>query len=59
MSWYWVQCNSFEGYSGRLAVTTGGGRRKLPLLGKFKTEDLGMIGIHFDGEFYEAVPWVS
>lgn len=54
-SWYWAQCNSFDGHP-ELAVTAGGGRRLLPFFGK--TEDLGMIGIHFNGTFYEAVPWV-
>ena len=58
ISWYWVQCNAFENYLGNLAVTAGGGRRKLPFMGKFTTEDLGMIGIHYNGTFYEAVPWV-
>lgn len=59
---YWVQCNSFDGpYSPknnvRLAITAGGGRRKLPWIGQ--TEDLGMVCVHHNGVFYEAVPWTS
>ena len=53
--WYWVQCNAFEGYD-RLTVTAGGGTRKIPL---GQTESLGMVSIHYDGVFYEAVPWTG
>ncbi len=58
--WYWVQCNSFEGYtskdgSSRLSLTAGGGIRKV-LGGK---EDLGMVCVHHNGVFYEAVPWTG
>ena len=52
--WYWTQCNSFDGYEGELSVTAGGGVRKLPL---GKEEELGMVAIHYKGQFYEAVPW--
>eukprot|EP00804_Cyclotella_cryptica_P010172 CCRYP_013805-RC/>CCRYP_013805-RC protein AED:0.16 eAED:0.16 QI:478/1/1/1/0.6/0.33/6/866/645 len=58
--WYWAQCNSFENYPD-LAFTAGGGIRQLPfsfLPGK-KTETLGMIGIHYNGTFYEIVPWTG
>jgi len=59
--WYWVQCNSFDGYCTddgltRLSVTAGGGRRKIPF---GQTEDLGMLSVHYDGVFYEAVPWTG
>lgn len=54
--WYWVQCNSFIDQP-NLAVTAGGGTRKLPFLGT--TEDLGMVGVHYEGVFYEAVPWTG
>eukprot|EP00956_Cyclotella_meneghiniana_P043466 scaffold271531_cov99-Cyclotella_meneghiniana.AAC.2 len=58
--WYWAQCNSFENYPD-LALTAGGGIRQLPfsfLPGK-KTETLGLIGIHFNGTFWEIVPWMG
>ncbi|GFH61317.1 tocopherol cyclase [Chaetoceros tenuissimus] len=59
--WYWVQCNSFQGFtspdgSNRLSLTAGGGIRKVPFGG---TEDLGMVCIHYNGVFYEAVPWTG
>lgn len=52
--WYWTQCNSFDNYEGELSVTAGGGVRKLPF---GKEEELGMVAIHYKGNFYEAVPW--
>ena len=55
LSWYWAQCNAFDGYP-NLAFTAGGGVRQIPL---GKTEELGMIGIHYNGTFYEAVPWTG
>lgn len=51
--WYWTQCNSFDGFE-QLSVTAGGGIRKLPL---GQSEALGMVGVHYNGTFYEAVPW--
>jgi tocopherol cyclase len=59
--WYWVQCNSFEGFtssdgSSRLSLTAGGGIRKVPF---GKKEDLGMVCVHHNGVFYEAVPWTG
>mmetsp|Transcript_12091 Transcript_12091/g.22623 ORF Transcript_12091/g.22623 Transcript_12091/m.22623 type:complete len:643 (-) Transcript_12091:59-1987(-) len=59
--WYWVQCNSFEGFtcpegSCRLSLTAGGGIRKIPF---GKTEELGMVCVHLNGVFYEAVPWTG
>ena len=53
--WYWTQCNSFEGYE-QLAVTAGGGVRKIPL---GQQEALGMVSVHYNGKFYEAVPWTG
>lgn len=57
--WYWTQCNSFHGFCGKgeppLSVTAGGGVRQTPI-GK---ESLGMICVHYDGVFYEAVPWTG
>lgn len=51
--WFWTQCNSFDGYN-QLSVTAGGGIRSIPWGRK---EALGMICVHFDGMFFEAVPW--
>ena len=53
--WYWTQCNAFEGYD-QLSVTAGGGIRTIPFGRK---ESLGMIGVHYDGTFFEAVPWTG
>lgn len=52
--WYWTQCNSFDNNEGELSVTGGGGIRKLPF---GREEELGMIAVHHNGRFYEAVPW--
>ncbi|KAL9188307.1 hypothetical protein ACHAXT_006685 [Thalassiosira profunda] len=60
IKWYWAQCNSFYGEPD-LAFTAGGGIRQLPfsfLPGK-QTETLGLIGIHYEGIFYEIVPWTG
>lgn len=54
MKWYWTQCNSFEGFD-QLSVTAGGGIRKIP----FGREALGMVSVHYNGSFYEAVPWTG
>jgi len=53
--WYWTQCNSFDGYT-QLSITAGGGIRQIPLGQK---EALGMICVHYNGTFYEAVPWTG
>jgi len=58
--WYWSQCNSFDDHPD-LSFTAGGGIRKLPfsfLPGK-RTEVLGLVGIHYNGRFYELVPWTG
>ena len=58
--WFWTQCNSFDNHPD-LAFTSGGGIRQLPfsfLPGK-RTETLGLIGIHYQGTFYEIVPWTG
>ena len=57
LKWYWIQCNSFLNEP-NLAVTAGGGIRKLPFLGD-KTEQLGLVGVHYNNIFYEAVPWTG
>jgi tocopherol cyclase len=53
--WFWTQCNSFDGYE-QLSVTGGGGIRQIPL---GQQEALGMICVHYNGTFYEAVPWAG
>ncbi|KAG5562556.1 hypothetical protein RHGRI_005327 [Rhododendron griersonianum] len=51
-----VQCNVFEGASGEVALTAAGGLRQLP--GITETyENAALIGIHYEGTFYEFVPW--
>ncbi|GAV88689.1 Tocopherol_cycl domain-containing protein [Cephalotus follicularis] len=54
--WFWVQCNVFEGVSGDLALTAAGGLRQLPGLTE-TFENAALIGVHYDGIFYEFVPW--
>lgn len=54
--WFWVQCNVFEGASGEVALTAAGGLRELPGLTE-TYENAALIGIHYDGIFYEFVPW--
>lgn len=56
--WYWTHCNSFDGFcdaDNSLSITAGGGVRQTPI-GK---ESLGMICVHYNGVFYEAVPWTG
>jgi tocopherol cyclase len=53
--WYWTQCNSFDGYK-QLSVTAGGGIRKIPF---GRNEALGMVSVHYNGTFYEGVPWTG
>uniref|UniRef100_A0A7I4FDB0 Tocopherol cyclase n=1 Tax=Physcomitrium patens TaxID=3218 RepID=A0A7I4FDB0_PHYPA len=54
--WFWMQCNVFDDFSGEVALTAGGGRRGLPLL-KDTFEDVALVAVHFEGKFYEFVPW--
>ncbi|KAF9662229.1 hypothetical protein SADUNF_Sadunf18G0031500 [Salix dunnii] len=51
-----VQCNVFEGASGEVALTAAGGLRQIP--GPSETfENAALVGVHYDGIFYEFVPW--
>lgn len=50
--WFWIQCNAFENEPD-LTLTSGGGIRQV--LGQ--QESVGMVGIHYQGKFYEFVPW--
>ncbi|MGL5032280.1 MAG: tocopherol cyclase family protein [Microcystaceae cyanobacterium] len=52
--WFWLNCHAFEQVSD-LTVTAVGGIRKI--LG-FK-EEVGMVGIHYQNQFYEFAPWNS
>ncbi|KAE8056602.1 hypothetical protein FH972_013357 [Carpinus fangiana] len=54
--WFWVQCNVFEGASGEVALTAAGGLRQLPGLTE-NFENAALVGVHYDGIFYEFVPW--
>lgn len=53
--WFWVQCNKFDGAKGEVALTAAGGLRELPGLSAF--ENAALVGVHYDGVFYEFVPW--
>jgi tocopherol cyclase len=50
--WFWLNCNAFIGVPD-LAMTAGGGRRGV----LWWMESVAMIGIHYQGKFYEFVPW--
>ncbi len=52
--WFWINCNAFDGASD-LSLTAVGGRRKVLGFG----ESVGLIGVHYQGIFYEFVPWNS
>ncbi|CAK7353270.1 unnamed protein product [Dovyalis caffra] len=54
--WFWVQCNVFEGTSGEVALTAAGGLRQIPGV-NVTFENAALIGVHYDGIFYEFVPW--
>ena len=52
--WFWINCNAFANQSD-LALTAVGGRRKV--LGS--SEEVALICLHYQGEFYEFAPWNS
>lgn len=52
--WFWLNCNSFINQPD-LALTAGGGKRGV----LWWMESVAMIGIHYQGKFYEFVPWNS
>jgi tocopherol cyclase len=52
--WFWLNCNSFD-ESPDIALTAGGGRRGV----LWWMESVAMIGLHYQGKFYEFVPWNS
>ncbi|MBD2057643.1 tocopherol cyclase family protein [Oculatella sp. FACHB-28] len=52
--WFWLNCNAFDNQPD-LALTAGGGRRGV----LWWMESVAMVGIHYQGKFYEFVPWNS
>ncbi|XP_062098762.1 tocopherol cyclase, chloroplastic [Humulus lupulus] len=54
--WFWVQSNVFKGVTGEVALTAAGGLRQLPGLTEV-FENAALVGVHYDGRFYEFVPW--
>ncbi|NJM88715.1 MAG: tocopherol cyclase [Hydrococcus sp. RU_2_2] len=52
--WFWINCNSFINEPD-LALTAGGGKRKV----LWWMESVGLICLHYQGKFYEFVPWNS
>jgi tocopherol cyclase len=54
--WFWLNCNWFDQFDhADLALTAGGGRRGV----LWWMESVAMVGIHYQGKFYEFVPWNS
>ncbi len=53
-AWFWLNCNCFVEESD-LALTAGGGRRGV----LWWSETVAMVGIHYQGTFYEFVPWTA
>ncbi len=57
--WFWIQCNAFTDQPS-LSITAVGGVRELRLLNQpVLTEDVGLIGIHYQGQFYEFLSFQS
>ena len=52
--WFWLNCNSFIDRLD-LALTAGGGIRKV----LWWQEEVALVGIHYQGKFYEFAPWNS
>ncbi|MGB3299514.1 MAG: tocopherol cyclase family protein [Phormidesmis sp.] len=46
--WFWIQCNAFKGEP-TLSITAVAGVREVLMF----TENVGLIGIHHQGKFYE------
>ena len=67
--WWWLQCNAFDDITpnAQLTLTATGARRSLLAGGALeREEDVGLVGIHFDGEFWPfpevewaVAPWGS
>lgn len=52
--WFWVNCNVFTQVSD-LSITAAGGQQNI--LGW--STPVAMIGVHYQRQFYEFVPWTS
>lgn len=52
--WFWIQCNAFANEP-ELSLTAVGSWRQVLTW----REQVGLIGIHHQGRFYEFVPWNS
>ncbi|AQK69861.1 putative tocopherol cyclase, chloroplastic [Zea mays] len=52
-----IQCNVFPGASGEVSLTAAGGLRKIGLGDTYESPSL--IGIHYEGQFFEFVPWTG
>lgn len=52
--WFWLNCNSFNNQPD-LALTAGGGIRQV----LWWQEEVALVGIHYQGKFYEFAPWNS
>lgn len=50
--WFWINCNSFA-EADDLAITSAGGIRQV----LWWSEEVGLIGIHYQGKFYQFAPW--
>ncbi|KAH7443105.1 hypothetical protein KP509_02G019700 [Ceratopteris richardii] len=53
--WFWGQCNAFNDSPSHVSLTIAGGRRYLPLTRSY--EEVGLVGVHYEGKFYEFAPW--
>ncbi|EIE26754.1 tocopherol cyclase [Coccomyxa subellipsoidea C-169] len=53
--WFWVVATGFEGEPDASLTAVGARRGLLQLPGV--EEDVGMVGIHWKGQFIEMVPW--
>jgi tocopherol cyclase len=58
--WWWVQCDAWAG-DADAALTAVGARRRLPTPPGLppQWEDVGMVGLHVAGRFFELVPWAG
>lgn len=52
--WFWLNCNCFDNEPD-LALTAGGGRRGV----LWWMESVAMVGLHYQGKFYDFMPWNS
>lgn len=52
--WFWINCNSFTNELD-LALTAGGGKRGV----LWWMESVALFCLHYQGKFYEFVPWNS